>query len=294
MPATYTVESNQELLAFLFSQCPEVKKTRVRQWLKLGQVQVNGRSSTRFDHPLEPGDLVTIRAKEDAKADSLLPATMRVVFEDADIIVIEKPERLLSMASATESEKTAYAFLTNYVRRGDPKSRERVWIVHRLDRDTSGLMVFAKTERSKQVLQENWYKTQKRYLAIVEGSPPADEGLLDSHLDENGPFRVYSAPKSPRTRHAVTRYRVLERMAETSLIEMSLETGRRNQIRVHLADVGCPIVGDEKYGAATDPVRRLALHSSSLELNHPRSGELLSFDSPLPHKLSRLVRRKAR
>jgi len=289
MPATYTVEHAGELLAFLFVRCPEVKRTKVRQWLKHGSVHVNGRSTTRFDHPLQVGDSVSILARFEARAERLLPPGMKVVFEDASLTVIEKPAPLLSMASATEREKTAYAFLTNYVRRGDPQRRERVWIVHRLDRETSGLMVFAKTEEAKRALQENWGKAEKRYLAVVEGSPPAEQGVLSSHLDENGPFRVYSAPRSERTRHAVTRYRVLKRMASTALVELALETGRRNQIRVHLADADCPIVGDQKYEARTNPARRLALHSSSLQFEHPLSGEVLRFESVLPPALAQLL-----
>ena len=289
MPATLTVEHPVELLAFLFAGHPETKKTRVRQWLKLGSVQVNGHSTTSFNHPLRPGDVVTILAKEETIAQSMLPRAMRVVFEDAAVIVIEKPERLLSMASATQRERTAYAYLTDYVRGGDPSAPQRVWIVHRLDRDTSGLMVFAKSEAAKHKLQSGWETSKKRYLAVAEGTPPADHGILRSHLDENGPFKVYSAPPGPRTRLAITRYRVLKRMAATTLVELILETGRRNQIRVHLADVGCPIVGDRKYDAATDPIRRLALHSSSLQFHHPLSGELMKFESQLPHDVAGLA-----
>jgi len=289
MAASYTVEHSAELLAFLFSRNPDVKKTKVRQWLKHGAIHVNGRSTTRFNHPLEIGDSVSIRPKEEVQAQSLLPRAMKIMFEDEALIVVDKPERLLSIASATEREKTAYSFLTDYVRRGDPRSRERVWIVHRLDRDTSGLMVFAKTETAKRILQRNWEETEKRYLAVVEGNPPDEEGVMSSHLDENGPFKVFSAPPGERTRYAVTRYRVLKRRADTALIELALETGRRNQIRVHLADIDCPIVGDRKYDARTDPARRLALHSSSLEFDHPVSGERMRFESPLPRELARLV-----
>jgi 23S rRNA pseudouridine1911/1915/1917 synthase len=289
MSASYTVDDPQELLTFLFASCGEAKKTTVRQWLKHGRVHVNGCSTTRRDHPLEIGDVVSIGAKSDSIAQSQLPRGMKIVFEDASLIVIEKPERLLSIASETEKERTAYACLTDYVRRGDPRSSERIWIVHRLDRETSGLMIFARSEAAKRTLQQNWFKADKRYLAIVEGAPPKQQGEFSSHLDEKGPFRVYSAPPGERTRHAVTRYRVVKRMRTTSLVELTLETGRRNQIRVHLADAECPIVGDTKYEARTNPARRLALHSSSLELKHPVSGELLQFESPLPHSLSRLL-----
>ena len=261
----------------------------MRQWLKYGAVQVNGRSIIRSDHPLQTGDLVSIRAKGAVRAEGLLPQGMKVLFEDASLIVIEKPENLLSMAHATERDKTAYAFLTDHVRRGNPHSPERVWIVHRLDRETSGLMVFAKTEEAKRMLQAHWYKAEKRYLAVVEGNPPAAHGVLRSHLDEGSPFKVYSAPPSERTRHAVTHYRLIKRSATRTLIELTPETGRRNQIRVHLADAGCPIIGDRKYEARTNPARRLGLHASSLQFKHPSSGELLRFESPLPPDLAPLL-----
>ena len=261
----------------------------MRQWLKYGSVHVNGRTIKRTNHPLQTGDLVSIRAKGEVRAEGLLPPGMKVLFEDASLIVIEKPENLLSMASATERDKTAYAFLTDYVRRGNPQIRERVWIVHRLDRESSGLMVFAKTEAAKRALQAHWYEAEKRYLAVVEGNPPADHGVLRSHLNESSPFKVRSAPPSERTRHAVTHYRVIKRIATCALIELTPETGRRNQIRVHLADAGCPIVGDHKYEARTNPARRLGLHACSLQFKHPLSGELLKFESPLPQDLARLL-----
>ena len=289
MPTPHTVEHPAELMSFLFACHPDVKRTKVRQWLKHGSVQVNGQSVTRSKHPLHTGDVVSIRAKKDVQAEGLLPPGMQVLFEDESLIVIEKPERLLSMASATEKDETAYAFLTDYVRAGNHRSRRRVWIVHRLDRESSGLMVFAKTQAVKRVLQAHWSKTAKRYLAVVEGAPPADQGVLESHLDESSSFKVRSSPRSERTRHAVTRYRVRKRRATRTLVELTLETGRRNQIRVHLAGARCPIVGDRKYGARTNPARRLGLHASSLQFKHPTSGELLTFDSSLPRELARLL-----
>jgi 23S rRNA pseudouridine1911/1915/1917 synthase len=289
MPTSHIVERPAELLAYLFASRPEVKRAKLRQWLKHGSIHVNGRSITRFDHALQIGDVVSICTKKEVLANALLPPALKVWFEDLSLIVIVKPERLLSMASEMERHKTAYAFLTNYVRRDDPRSEARVWIVHRLDREASGLMVFAKTEVAKRVLQSHWYEADKRYLAVVEGHPPADHGVLTSHLDETGPFKVYSAQPSEQTRHAVTNYRVMKRNATHTLIELKLETGRRNQIRVHLADAECPIVGDLKYGARTNPARRLGLHASTLQFKHPLSGELLRFESPLPRKLAGLM-----
>jgi len=289
MPASLTVERPTELLPFLFACHPDVKRTKVRQWLKHGAVQVNGRPITHTNHPLQIGDMVSLRAGGDVRAAGLLPSGMTVLFEDPSLIVIEKPENLLSMASETEREKTAYAFLTSYVKRGKRPSSQRVWIVHRLDRETSGLMVFAKTEAAKQALQADWEDVDKRYLAVVEGRPPADHGVLTSHLDESGPFKVYSAPRGKRTRYAETHYRVIKQIAARTLLELTLKTGRRNQIRVHLADENCPIIGDRKYEARTNPARRLGLHAASLKFKHPLTGELLEFESTLPEDLAKLL-----
>ena len=284
-----TVPRPSELLAYLFEAWPETKKKQVRTWLKLGSVAVNGRVITQFDHPLQPGDKVMIRAKGLAAPETKLGGGIRIRHEDTDVIVIEKPPGLLSIASPSEEEKTAYAFLTDHVRMGNRRGRERVWIVHRLDRETSGLMVFVRNEKAKGVLQDNWDAVEKKYFAVVEGAPPGDAGLLDSHLDESNPLKVYSVPEGPRTRRALTRYRVVKKGKATTLVELTLETGRRHQIRVQLADAGCPIVGDKKYGAATNPVRRVALHASGLRFVHPVTREEMRFISPLPGDLGALV-----
>ena len=288
MRNSFRVEYAAELLAFLFSKWPDAKKTKLRQWLKHGAVQVNGRSLTQFNHPLKPGDVVSL-FPGGMRNLGCLPRGLELVFEDSSLIVIEKPADLLSIASESEREKTAHALLMNYVKGGHVQSRERVWIVHRLDRETSGLMVFAKTKTAKLTLQANWNLTGKRYLAVVEGHPPADQGIFRTHLDESTPFKVHCAPPSPQTRLAITHYHVIKQTANHTLIELKLETGRRNQIRVQLAEAGCPIVGDKKYGAVTDPVGRLALHATSLHFPHPASGELCRFESPLPERLALLV-----
>ncbi len=289
MPQPLTVQEPAALLAYLFTALPEVKKTQVRQWLKHQAISVNGRATTQFDLPLQPGDVVTVRTDRFAAPRAILAGGMRVFFEDATLIVIDKPSGLLSIASEAEDEKTAYFQLTDYVRHSRPNSKERVWIVHRLDRETSGLMVFAKTPEAKDTLQGAWDQFEKRYEAVVEGRLRVPQGTFESDLDETNPFRVHSAPASETTRHAVTHYREMARRPGRSLVELTLETGRRHQIRVHLADAGCPVVGDKKYGARTDPAKRLGLHSCSLRFTHPGTGETLQFTSPLPVGLARLV-----
>ncbi len=288
MPRSTTVDAPAPLLAYLFTTYPAEKKKQIRTWLKHQAVTVNGRPVTQFDHALEPGDAVGIRTDRFAVAETVISSGMKVHFEDATLIVIEKPENLLSIASEGEKEKTAYFQLTEYLRRGNPRARERVWIVHRLDRETSGLMVFAKTPEAKDALQTGWERAEKTYQAVVEGRLPEESGTFSSHLDESSPFRVFSAPPSARTRHAVTHYRVLAHKSGRSLVSLALETGRRHQLRVQLAEAGCPIIGDEKYGSTSDPARRLGLHACTLRFPHPRTGAELSFTSPLPGALARL------
>jgi 23S rRNA pseudouridine1911/1915/1917 synthase len=284
-----TVTEPAPLLSFLFATWPETKKKQVREWLKFGSVAVNDRIVTQFDHPLQPGDCVTILRRGMAAPETKIAGGIRIRHEDVDLIVIEKPAGLLSIASASEDEKTAYALLTQHVRHGNPRGRERVWIVHRLDRETSGLMVFAKTEAAKIALQKSWDAAEKKYFAVVEGKPPHDAGTLESWLDESNPLKVYVGRSGPQMRHATTHYRVAKKGKDTTLLDVTLETGRRHQIRVQLADAGCPIVGDGKYGAQTNPIKRIALHASSLRFPHPTTQKLLRFESPLPGEMGSLM-----
>ncbi len=285
-----TVERSGPLLAWLFAAWPEAKRNTVRDWLRGRRVAVNGRVVSQFDHELRAGDTVEIRAQPLAAPDTRLAGGILIRHEDDAVVVIEKPEGLRSIASEAESDATAYAQLTAHVRRGNPRGRERVWIVHRLDQETSGLMVFARTEAAKVALQENWDAVEKKYRAVVEGAPPQEAGVLVSHLDESDRFRVRVAPESPVTRRAVTRYRVEKRGGGRTLVELTLETGRRHQIRVQLGEIGCPIVGDKRYGAQTNPVKRVALHASELRFRHPVSGKEMRFVSPLPGEFGRLMK----
>ena len=277
------------LLASLFAAWPDEKKKQIRTWLKFQAITVNGRPVSQFDHPLKPGDTVAVRTDRFAAPQTRLSSGLKFYFEDAHLLVVEKPEGLLSISSSAEPEKTAYFQLTEYLRHKHPRSRERVWIVHRLDRETSGLMVFAKTAPAKEVLQSHWDKFEKKYEAVVEGRMPKESGKLESDLDESNPHHVAVRPKSAQTRHAITHYRVIKAGPQRSLVELTLETGRRHQIRVQLAHVGCPVVGDQKYGAKGNPAGRLGLHACSLRFCHPVTGDELRFTSPLPKLLNRLI-----
>jgi 23S rRNA pseudouridine1911/1915/1917 synthase len=283
------VDAPAPLLSFLFATWPETKKKQVREWLKFGSVAVNDRIVTQFDHPLKRGDRVTISRRGMAAPETKIAGGIRIRHEDADILVIEKPAGLLSIASAAEEEKTAYAMLTHHVRRGNTRGRERVWIVHRLDRETSGVMVFAKSESAKTVLQKNWDAAEKKYFAVVAGTPPQESGTLESWLDESNPLKVYVTEEGPNARRAALHYRVMKKGKGATLLDVTLETGRRHQIRVQFADAGCPIIGDKKYGAATDPIRRIALHACSLRFTHPTTRKPMRFESPLPGDLGTLI-----
>ena len=191
MPKPITVTQPGPLLEQMFQSWPEERKKQVRTWLKFQAVTVNGRPVSQFNHPLKPGDVVSIRSDRFAAPKTSLPSGIKIYFEDASLLVVEKPANLLSIASEAEPEKTAYFQLTEYLRQAHPRSKQRVWIVHRLDRETSGLMVFAKTPEAKESLQGNWDRFEKKYEAVVEGQPPKPTGTLESDLDESNPFKVF-------------------------------------------------------------------------------------------------------
>lgn len=218
------------------------------------------------------------------------PKGLTILHEDQDIIVVDKINGLLTMGTEREKEKTAYFLLTDYVRKGNPRSRNRIFIVHRLDRDTSGVLVFAKSEQAKQFLQNNWKDFSKTYFAVVHGQMKEKEGIITSYLVENSAFRMYSVNNPEKGKFSKTGYRVLKESANFSLLEIDLFTGTKNQIRVHLAENGNPVAGDKIYGNAEKGIKRLALHSASLILLHPYSKKNMTFQTPVPPYFYQLVK----
>jgi tRNA pseudouridine32 synthase/23S rRNA pseudouridine746 synthase/23S rRNA pseudouridine1911/1915/1917 synthase len=216
------------------------------------------------------------------------PKGLIVLYEDRDIIVVDKAPGLLTMGTDREKMETAYYRLTDYVRKGNSKSRERIFIVHRLDREVSGILVFARTEQAKEALQTQWPHVEKHYLALVHGSPPEPEGTFSSYLVENGVHSVYSTTDPARGKRSQTAYKVLGQVPGLSLLDVSLLSGRKHQIRVHLAENDLPILGDTKYGQKDPHMRRLALHAKSLAFNHPHTGEPMFFETRIPHLFSRI------
>lgn len=242
-----------------------------------------------------------------------MPRGLEILYEDSDIIVVDKPAGLLTVGTDSNKTRTAQYILTDYVRKGSLKSRNRIFTVHRLDQWTSGVLVFAKSEEVKMRLQKQWKETQKKYLAIVHGRLSQKEGIITSYLAENKAFVVYSTTDAAKGKLAHTAYKVLRETGGfspvrnkalgltgqrqpvsngMSLLEVGLLTGRKNQIRVHLADKGHPIAGDRKYGKADDGLKRLALHAKSISFKHPTTGKLMTFESRTPTYFNDLMGNK--
>lgn len=219
----------------------------------------------------------------------LLAKGLVILHEDRDILVVDKPPGLLTIGTDKEKSRTAYFILTDYVRKGYTKSRKRIFIVHRLDRETSGILVFAKNEEAKLSLQGQWEETKKKYLAVVHGTCEKRSETISTYLAENKAHGVYATSDSTRGKLAHTAYTVLKETRDFSLLEVDLLTGRKHQIRVHLAGIGHPVVGDRKYGKGNEEHKRLALHATSLSFRHPFSGEQLTFETKVPVYFNKLV-----
>ena len=219
------------------------------------------------------------------------PWGLSILHDDSAILVVEKVSGLLTMSNQRVRESTAYYLLTNYVRKGNSKSRKRIFIVHRLDRDTSGVLVFAKTAEAKRFLQDQWQGFSKKYYAVIQGTIAEKEGVISSYLVENAVHKMYSVQDPNKGKLAKTGYKVLRESKYFSLVEIELLTGRKNQIRVHFSDIGCPVAGDKIYGEKRSDIRQLALHAGSLTILHPTTKEPMTFDTKIPKLFNALLNR---
>lgn len=276
------------LKAFILSAWPDLSGNRVNGLLHRGQVKLRGEVTTQFDAPVNEGDAVAINFTRPYTV--LRHPRLQLVYEDEYVVVVNKGYGLLSVSrGAAKPETTAYNIVKNYLKECD--SRQKVFIVHRLDRDTSGLMMFAKTPEAKVAMQHNWNNMvlERKYVAVVEGNVENDEGVIRSYLGETSAHEVFSTQDPQQGKLAVTRYKVLARGQGRSLVEYSLDTGRKNQIRVHSRELGHPIVGDRRYGASQSPIGRLCLHARTLRFVHPQSRNDMNFQLPVPAKFLKLV-----
>lgn len=285
---TFKSGGGAKLLEFLFTAMPDRKKTTVKDYLKHRQVELNGKVTTQFDVALAEGD--TVRVNTSREFQTFSNPRLKIVYEDDDIIVVNKGYGLLSMGTDSKKEGTAYSLLREYLKRKDP--RNKIFIVHRLDQHTSGLMMFAKSIEAKERMQHNWNNMvlERRYVAVVEnGALDPEEGEICSYLAENSAHEVYSVVNPGEGQLAVTRYTTLKTRGGYSLVELNLDTGRKNQIRVHMKDAGHPIAGDRRYGARTSPIHRLALHARTLRFVHPMTQKDMNFSTPIPAGFLKMV-----
>lgn len=295
MKQVLTVEKPAQLLNFLFEQLTDLKKTRVRQLLKHGCIFVKGRVTTQFNYALRPGDEVHIKNTKLPAAKHADQTFLDILYEDRDLIAISKPAGLLSVATDKIQSDTAIAEVNNFVNQKlSGKARrscyqKSVYIVHRLDRDVSGVMLFAKNEETKDWLQERWADFSKNYITVVEGHPKKNSDTFVSYLSQDKILRVISGPERTGARKAQTYYEVLVSGKNYSLLSVTLGPAQKHQIRVHLADIGCPVAGDKIYGAQTNPLKRIVLHACSLKLIHPVSGEPFEIKSPAPDSFRMMV-----
>ena len=281
----YKVTQECELLEFLFLTFKDQSRNSVKSLLSNHRVAVDGAPISQFNFKLFPGDTVIISKNPiHRKTRSNLP----IIFENEELIVINKPSGLLSIASDKEKGSTAYRMLTEYVQQKD--KHNRVFVVHRLDEDTSGVLMVAKNPKIQAALQDNWNDivSKRGYYAIVEGHMTEKTGTIKSYLKKNAQNMMYSSKKPGDGQLAITHYKVIGEIAGYSLLDVHIDSGRKNQIRVHLGDLGHHVIGDDKYGNPSNPIKRLGLHAYELEFKHPFTGKVMKFTAPVPKEFKTL------
>lgn len=284
----FKVTRPAELMQFLITTMPDKSRNTIKSYLAHKMVMVNGRLISQFNHQLTPGDTLTI-GKHDVKQVNQ-KEDIKVLFEDEHLIVIDKPSGLLSIATDSEKHDTAYRRVSEHVKKAN--AANRIYILHRLDRDTSGVMMFAKSTKIQTLMQSNWDEgvTKRQYQALVEGRVKAREGTLTHWLVEGKTGIVHVSPVVGRGQKAITHFELINSSLAYSLLNLTLETGRKNQIRVQLSDWGFPIAGDKKYGAQTNPIKRMALHAGNISFIHPITNQEMTFKSTMPSRFSSAIK----
>lgn len=280
-PTHFKVVEPVELMTFLLSKMGGMSRSSVKSLLAHRQVAVNEVIITQFNHMLKANDKIVVNSSRGNI--ELTHPKLRIIFEDAYLIIVEKKEGLLTVSTGDNDETTAFSILRNHVKKSSPNNR--VYTVHRLDRETSGILMFAKSREIQLALQEHWHNvvTRRVYVALVEGTVEKEQDTIMTWLSENEKsLKIHSSAADDGGQQAVTHYRRVKSNDKYSLLEIELETGRKNQIRVHMEGIGHPIVGDKKYGASVSPIGRLGLHARVLAFYHPITLEIVSFETPVP------------
>lgn len=284
----YIVKEDKPLLEFLLDSIENTSRTKIKSTLQGRGVKVNGKVITQFDYPLKSGMKVAV-SKSKQTSEMFKNRYIKIVYEDRYIVVVEKNVGILSMA-AGHSSLNVKTVLDSYFKTSRQKCTAHV--VHRLDRDTSGLMIYAKDMQTEQILEHEWHDIvyDRRYVAVVSGEMEDDYGTMTSWLKDNKAYITYSSPYDNGGKYAVTHFHTLDRTTDHSLVEFRLETGRKNQIRVHSADMGHPVCGDIKYGNGDDPIGRLCLHAYVLCFYHPITRRRMEFETPIPVNFRKLFK----
>lgn len=283
----YPVTEETTLLPFLRRTLPDKSRNNVKSLLTRKLVAVDGKPTSRYDCPLAPGQVVRILP---APAPGMTSLPFPILYEDERLIAVNKPAGLLSVGNERERVKTAYRMVSDYVKTQDISNR--IFVLHRLDRETSGVLLFARDAETQKAFQEHWNELVERrgYYAVVEGVPKPAEDTLVSHLIETATHLVFSGQPGLNSRRAVTHYRVMEAGGGYALLDVAIDTGRKNQIRVQMQDIGHPVAGDKQYGAKSNPLGRLCLHAYELSLTDPATGKELAFVARMPKEFRKLVR----
>jgi 23S rRNA pseudouridine1911/1915/1917 synthase len=272
-----TVDHPSTLLTLLQELYPESPRTRIKKILGNG-VLCNGRIVTSHNHSLNQGDVIEIKSGAgNTSVKNTQP--FNVLYEDQNVIVIDKPAGIST--SSTDGSLSVHKILSETLKK-QSKGKLKSYVIHRLDKEVSGVLLFAKSQRIMNIIKDRWKETKKLYYALVEGEPEKPEDTIESYLVEDKALKVHSTVFPQNAKYSITHYRTIKRMHNYTLLEINLETGRKNQIRVHLSDIGCPIVGDRKYGASETVVRRVRLHAWFLSFPHPETGEIISIESKMP------------
>jgi 23S rRNA pseudouridine1911/1915/1917 synthase len=264
-------------MEFLTGQYPDSPRTRIKKLLQGGTILVNDKPVTLYSYPLKPGDIVEVNKQAGNAARAGLP--FPVLYEDQFVIVIDKPPG--KPTSSTDGSLSIQEIISEFLKK-QSKGKFRAHVVHRLDKEVSGVLLFAKTNEAMETIKENWQETEKHYYALVEGIPEKKEDTISSWLIEDGSQKVHSTKNTANAKLSVTNYKVIKLIKDHALLDVKTDTGRKNQIRVHLADIGCPIIGDRKYGASDEFKRRVRLHAYSLAFPHPADGRIITVKSPMP------------
>ena len=271
-----TVSKSTTLIEFLVEQYPDSPRTRIKKLLQSGTIRINDKPVTLHSYPLNHGDIVEINLRGGNSTKGL---PFPVLFEDQHIIVVDKPAG--KPTSSTDGSLSIQDIITEFLKK-QSKGKTRAHVVHRLDKEVSGVLLFAKTREAMETIKEKWEETEKHYFALVEGIPDKAEDTIKSWLIEDKSQKVHSSRETTNAKFSITNYKTIKQVNNNTLLDVQTETGRKNQIRVHLSDIGCPIVGDRKYGASTDYIRRIRLHAYSLSFPHPVREEMIIVKSPMP------------